>query len=184
MKNYILIVGTFLCNFLFVSVCYPQQQEGDSPSFYKIPATVNKVEVFDNIHDRSIVRVLDGLQLNDSGDMLKEIKIITIRRLNDPVKLQRIGIKEGDRMHIFYSSRVTEFHKDVYSLANLPSELRDVNIPLVINNELITPEKYHFVEKLNVNQITEIEFVKPGEASLIKYGNAVMGAIKISMTVG
>jgi hypothetical protein len=183
MKNYMFIIGTFLCNFLFVSVCYSQNQgsKTDSLALFEIPATIGSREFTENLYDKSIVRVLDGLQLNESESVPKEIEITAIRRLNDRVALQNLGIKKIDKQHIFYSSRVSTFHKDVYSLVNLPSELRDVNVPLVINNELITPEKYHSVEEMNISRITKMEFIKPSEALLNKFGNAVMGVIKISL---
>lgn len=171
-----------LINFLSIGLVYSQQPaltKKDSILLFSTPATQKNNEY--TFSRNSYVRVLDGFLLG-SKSISKGIEIFSKRIISDTNILKKLGIKYPGKPILFFNSRVTPFHDFVYRGQKEPGIFYGINLPIIVNNELITPEKYYKVEKMDTSKITKIKFIKKSSL-LAKYNNLIIGAIIVT-TIG
>jgi hypothetical protein len=176
MKNSAVIL--IIINFLSIELSYCQRPvvtKKDSILLFSTPATKGTNEF--SFNRNSYVRVLDGFLLG-SKPIPKGTEIFSKRKISDINILNKMGVKYPGKPVMFFNSRVTPFHDFIYKRLNESNIFYGINLPLIVNNELITPEKYYKVEKLDTLKVAKINFIK--KSSLPKYANLITGAIIVT----
>jgi hypothetical protein len=90
----------------------------------------------------------------------KNIEINSIRRTNDTLKLRQLGIVNYEKPYMILSSFPTGIRQYIYSRANISYELKEINLPIIINNKIITFNKYEELNKLDTNRIVSVKYHK------------------------
>jgi hypothetical protein len=113
-----------------------------------------------NINSKNFIRVLDGFELKANNPVPKIIKINSVRRTSDTLKLQHLGIKDVNNLYMFLSSFASDTRRYIYAKAKIDYELQEVNLPIILNNKIITFDKYSLLDKLDTSQILTAKYVR------------------------
>ncbi len=130
-----------------------------------------------NINSKNFIRVLDGFELKENNLVPKIIKINSVRRISDTIKLKHLGIENFNHPYMFLSSFASDIRRYIYAKANIDYELQEANLPIILNKKLITFDKYSLLDKLDTSQILTAKYVR-----LNKMGSHKMplGAVKVT----
>lgn len=153
--------GFTLCLLLIIitSFCQqnPQKEEIDNSKF----GITNKI-ISINYNSDEFIRVFDGIQLSlkDTFSGMNNFSINGIKRTNDTSLLQSLGIKDFTKPYMFLSSGQNDFRDFIYSKVDIDEQLKELNLPLIINGNLIQLNDYDKLNNIDKNSITKIKFDK------------------------
>lgn len=141
-------------------ICGAQQpilKEKDSLPFYNLGSS----QILSlNINSKNFIRILDGFELKANNPVSKIIKINSVRRISDTLKLKNLGIKSFNRPYMFLSSFASDTRRYIYSKAKIDYELQEINLPIILNKKLITFDKYSLLDKLDTSRILTAKYVR------------------------
>lgn len=138
----------------------------------------SRIGVF-NINSTRFIRILDGFQLAKDYKIPLGIKINSGWELNDSVKLRELKLPYKSKPYLILNTMATSIRQFIYTKADIGHELLGMNIPIILNNRLITPDKYSMLEKLKSNQIYKIKFIKSVPSRYKKEYEMPWGAIEV-----
>lgn len=169
-----------ICTCFFIKICYGQRykfRQNDSSHIYE---ATNATVLSLNINSKGFTRILDGFRLKENKIIPKNIRINTVRRLSDTFKLKNIGIKDFKKPYMFLSSFASDTRRFVYSKADIDYKLQEINLPIILNNKLITFSKYSLIDNLDTNQISTVKYIKPDKIFLKNYFEMPLGIIQVT----
>jgi hypothetical protein len=142
---------------LYVNICFSQQSK-QLDSSLKYDSNPNIITI--NFNSNKFIRIFDGFELPEDSLVPKNIEINSIRRTNDTLKLKQLGIKNYEKPYMILCSFPTSVRQFIYSRANISYELKEINLPIIINNKIITFNKYQELNKLDTNRIVSVKYYK------------------------
>lgn len=151
--------------------------EGDALPAYNLPSNA-RIGVF-NINSTHFIRILDGFQLAKGYKIPTEVKINSGWELSDSAKLRELKLPYKSNPYLILNTMATGIRQYIYTKAGMGHELFGMNIPIILNNELITPSKYPVLENLDSNQIYRIKFIKLVPAYYLKEYEMPWGAVEV-----
>jgi hypothetical protein len=119
--------------------------------------------------------VLDGLFLRGSEAIPSDLEIIKTLKVKDSTMLKKMGIVPIHKSYTFYVSSPTSFHNYIYSITDFPSEMNGMNLPIIIDTKLITPDLYKKLSFEKKDKILKTRFCPKSE--LMKNKRIAFGAI-------
>ena len=150
----------------FLSITSFGQENGlneiDSQHIY---ATNSKILTL-NIHSKEFIKILDGFELDENFVIPKNFKINSVWRLSDTLKLKKLGIENFKKPYMLLSSFASDARRFIYKKANISFQFKELNLPIFLNNKLITFDKYSLLDNLDTTVITSARYFKPESKSL------------------
>ncbi len=179
MKSSLIILSLLL---FFNSSCLGQKIDSSAfltPPLMDLPDKSGMVMV--DVNSTSFIRILDGLILKDSFKIPRSLSIQNIIRLSDTAKLKQMGLNDFQKPYmIFDTRRKAKARWFIYNKVKSHLLKSGRNLPIILNNHLITPDHYSILSQLDIDAIRKISYLRvvPGRFSK-KYGMP-WGAIKVS----
>lgn len=136
--------------------------ENDNEHIY---ATNSKILTLD-IHSDKFIRILDGFELDEKFAIPQNFKINSVWRLSDTLKLRKLGIENFKKPYMLLSSFASDTRRFIYKKANISFQFKELNLPIFLNNKLITFDKYSFLDNLDTAFITSVTYIKSGSKFL------------------
>lgn len=167
----------------FIGICFLPilsfaQQNGQNRLDRNIDATISKTLTL-NIQSKEFVRIVDGIKLNQDFVIPKSFKINSIWRLSDSVKLKKLGIENFEKPYMLLSSFASDTRRFIYKIAHIRYQFQELNLPIFLNNQLITFDKYSLLNNLDTTLITTAKYIKP-TSKVIDFKNMPFGFIKVT----
>lgn len=127
------------------------------------------------------IRIFDGFQLKDNELPPKFIinKVITTK---DSSRLKELGINIVPKPYMIISSNVTDVRQIIYTKAKVNNHYEDLNLPIILNGELITFEKYDKLEKIDTSKISNVALLKTAPKSIKNTEMLPFGAISVTLS--
>lgn len=116
----------------------------------------NKVFVWD-VNNISFIRILDGVLLKDSEKIDADI-VNRIIKISDVDRLNLLGLKIEEKPYMLLNTVVDSNRYFIYQKANLDGKFVDINLPIVINNKLITRGNYHALQNMKEDNIIQCKY--------------------------
>jgi hypothetical protein len=113
-----------------------------------------------NLNSPDFIRIVDGLEVSQPSRISDGLDIHTTRLLSDSVKLAKMGLPYEGRPYVICTSEVTNLRQYIYDKARIGLNLRGMNIPIILNNTLITPDKYSLLGRVAKKDITDVKVLK------------------------
>jgi hypothetical protein len=174
-----LIISICSCFFVFTAFCQKQQ-----PSVIDSSSVAEGHRIISiNENSKSFIRVLDGLLMPENSSVPKNIPINSIQRLSNETELNKMGLTYDGKPYMFLCSYPTSIRQYIYANANINYQLKEVNLPIILNNILITEDKYAMVENIDTSRIVSIKYIKP-EKLQSRYKIAILGAVEVKLKKG
>ena len=170
-----------ICLCFFTKICLAQQpvlREKDSLIFNNLG---NSKTLTINIHSKEFIRILDGFKLDKNFAIPKNFKINSVWRLSDTLKLKKLGIENFTKPYTLLSSFASDTRRFIYKKANISFQFRELNLPIFLNNKLITFDKYSLLDNLDTTFITSAKYIKP-ESKFLRNNKMPFGFIKVITT--
>ena len=104
------------------------------------------------------IRIFDGFLIPQNGANPANLKINSVTTGNDAERAKIYHLPISKKPYIILSTEVTDLRSYIYKLANLSLKFRDKNLPIVLNGELITFDKYAILDKLDQKNIVKAEW--------------------------
>lgn len=130
-----------------------------------------------DLSSNNYTRVFDGFRIKN-GELPKNIATDKIIETGDTIRLKNLGIVNIHKRYMFLNSEVTDLRLFIYKKAKLSNDYSGVNLPLVINKQLITFDKYSILDKIDTNRIAKVMFVK--DTPLKMYADVPLGVIMVT----
>ncbi len=148
--------------FLFLTIYCFCQQNTDKEEFDSSKLGMASKTVSIDYNSDSFIRIFDGIQLSqkDIRGGINGIPINSVKRTNDTTLLKSLGIKDFSKPYMFLSSGYNDFRDFVYSKLDIDQQLKELNLPLIINGKLILLNDYNKLNRIDKNRITKIKFDK------------------------
>ncbi|MDQ2720615.1 MAG: hypothetical protein M3Z26_12765 [Bacteroidota bacterium] len=163
----------------FTKICIAQQplsSEKDNLIFNNLG---NSKTLTLNINSKEFIRILDGFELRTKNPVPKNIKINSVRRVSDTLKLKDLKIGNFNKPYMFLSSFASDTRSYIYAKAKIDYELQNINLPIVLNKKLITFDKYTLVDNLDTSRILTAKHIK--QPSRVKYKSEMpLGMIEVT----
>jgi len=131
-----------------------------------------------NLNSPEFVRIVDGLEVSQQSKIFG-LDIHTTRLLSDSVKLAKMGLPYEGRPYVICTSEVTNLRQYIYDKAGIGLNLRGMNIPIILNNTLITPDKYSLLGQVAKKDITDVKVLKQVPAGYTTQYAMPWGAIAV-----
>lgn len=130
-----------------------------------------------NFNDNTYVRILDGILLKENELVPSNLKFDKIIITKDSIRLKGIGIKYTGKSYMVLNSDLTPLRQYIYNKAKVSIEFKEINLPIIINGELITPAKYDVLEKTPKNLISKAYYLKTLPKGLKSQVKLPLGAV-------
>ncbi|HET7118448.1 MAG TPA: hypothetical protein VFI29_18270 [Hanamia sp.] len=131
-----------------------------------------------NTNSKDFIRILDGLELDKNFSIPKNFKINSVWRLSDTLKLKKLGIENFKEPYMLLSSFASDTRRFIYKKANIRYQFKELNLPIFLNNELITFDKYSLLNNCDTTLITSARYIKP-ESKFSRNNKMPFGFIRV-----
>jgi hypothetical protein len=131
-----------------------------------------------NFSSSKYIRILDGYLLPDTIKNPSNLNINRIITLEDAENIKRYNLPASKKPYMILSTEVSDLRNYIYELANVNSVFRGINLPIVLNNQLITFEKYQMFELIDKKKISQAKLVK--EKKMYNGMRTPFGIVKIT----
>ena len=166
-----------ICTCFLSITSFGQQNDLNQNDNEHIYATNSKILTI-NIHSKDFIRILDGFELDENFAIPKSFKINSIWRLSDTLKLKKLGIENFTKPYMLLSSFASDTRRFIYKKANIGFQFKELNLPIFLNNKLITFDKYSSLDNLDTTFITSARYFK-SESKFLKNNKMPFGFIKV-----
>jgi hypothetical protein len=166
----------------FITTCFGQQQIPKDNHSSRIYLSTNGATLTRKINQKDFITIVDGIRVEDK-EFPKKIKINSSRSLGDTLKLKRLGITYFEKPYMFLSSFASDVRQLIYSKANINYELQEINLPIILNDDLITFSKYSLVDNLDTSQISTVRYIKPGSKFSTQNLKMPLGVIQVTADI-
>lgn len=143
------------------------------PAYY-VPG--QKIDFF-NANSPYFIRILDGLQLKKNDTIPANINVSFLERLSDSVAFRKLGLPASGKPYMIFNTHVTTLRQYIYSKAGIGQRVR--NLPVILNDTLITPEQYSQLDNLDSSRILTVQFLKVVPDRYSRQFQMPLGAIKV-----
>lgn len=175
MKTLFIIYACF-----FTKISLAQQHVLNAKDSLYINDATNSTTLILNFNSKEFIRILDGFELKENNVIPKSIKINSVRRLNDTLKLKKLGIENFEKPYMLLSSFALNTRRFIYTKANIDYQLQEINLTVILNNELITFAKYSLLDNLDTSLIKTVKYVRP-DPMFFKYNIEMpLGIIQVT----
>jgi hypothetical protein len=129
---------------------------GKKVSGQQLPSNNNIIMDFrSNIY----IRVFDGIRLK-TNELPAHVKVNQMVTTQDTAKLKELGIIRYDKPYMILNSEVSDVRGFLSNKANLDRKFMDINLPIILNNKLITFNEYAKLNSLDTNKVTKVIYSK------------------------
>lgn len=139
-----------------------------------IPGYAQKIDLNSNDY----IRVVDGLIASDSL-YFNSLKINSYRKISDPERLHELGLKEEVKPFLFICSNPSENREILNKKAGIPYWKQQFMIPIILDDELLTPNKYYKIDELNTPNVLTVVYY-PNDTVWNDRIKMPLGAIKVT----
>jgi hypothetical protein len=166
-----------ICICFLPTTSFEQKNAFNQNDNMHIYATNSKILHLD-IHSKEFIKILDGFKLDKNFVIPKNLKINSIWRLSDTFKLKKLGIENFEKPYILLSSFALDTRRFIYKKANIGFEYKELNLPIFLNDKLITFDKYSLLDNLDTTSIISARYFKP-QSKFLKNNKMPFGFIKV-----
>jgi hypothetical protein len=135
-----------------------------------------------NINSKEFYRLFDGFLLKDDSLISRDVHINDIRRLSDHEKLKKMGLQDFSKPYMFLSTSASPIRELIYEKAAINSSFQEINLPIILNKEVITYYKYGLLDRIDTSTISAVKYLKPDGSFLAKHPDMPLGAIAVETT--
>lgn len=178
MKKIFIFSFVIILLFNFTNKCISQTKLNSKP----VIAIESKVSTFDiNLNSKDYFRIIDGILLESDEKVPSNIEINDIKRINDTKKLRELNLVNFSKPYLIMNSNPDEIRNYIYQKSNITLKYRGINIPIVLNGNLVLPERYPSLSKLDSNKIIEIRYTEIAPSTFLhKRDKLPFGVIIVS----
>lgn len=115
-----------------------------------IPVFAEKID----LNSKNYIRVVDGFITPDTL-FFNSLKINSIRKIGDSQKLHELGLKVRSKPFMFICSDPGPKREYLNRLAGIEYWKQEYIVLIILNNELITPNKYYKIEELETDKVVK-----------------------------
>jgi hypothetical protein len=137
-----------------------------------------------NLNSPDFIRIVDGLEVSQPSRISDRLDIRTTRLLSDSVKFAKMEVPYEGRPYIICTSEVTNLRQYIYDKAGIGLNLRGMNIPIILNNKLITPDRYSLLGQVSKKDITDVKVLKQVPPVYTTRYTMPWGAIVVKTSAG
>lgn len=139
-----------------------------------IPGYTQKID----LNSTDYIRVVDGLITSDSL-YFNSMNINSYRKISDPERLHELGLKEEMKPFLFICSVPSENREVLNNKAGIPYWKQEFMIPIILDKELLTPNKYFKIDELNTHNTSTVVY-DPNDTVWNNRIKMPLGAIKVT----
>ena len=150
--------------------------------FFQIAAVGYGQHIEVDINSKEFYRLFDGFLLKDDSLVSRDAHINNIRRLSDHEKLKKMGLQDFSKPYMFLSTSASPIREFIYDKADINPSFQDINLPIILNKEVITYYKYGLLDRIDTSTISAVRYLKPDGSFLAMYPDMPLGAIAVATT--
>lgn len=129
----------------------------DSGKGFQLNSNTDTIPVYNekiDLNSKNYIRVVDGFITPDSLSF-NSLKINSIRKIGDSQKLHELGLKVRSKPFMFICSDLGSKREYHNRLAGIEYWKQEFIIPIILNNELIKPNKYYKIEEIETSKVVK-----------------------------
>lgn len=110
-----------------------------------------------NVNDTSFIRILDGVLLKNT-EIIDVTIVNRISKISDIERLEPLGLKMEVKPYMLLNTVLKRNRYLIFQKAGVDEKFIDINLPIVVNNKLITVDNYDELEAVEVEDILQCDY--------------------------